>query len=185
MADEAEVFTVDTGKLRRGAAIAGVLSVVLSVIIAVEILNLLPRLRLVAYAVPVVALVVSVVLGWNVGRRQVRLAVDAERITVDYLGQRTELPWSGIERVELPQRDGRGFVLVTPGPGLELPGKWRQRGGYRSFTYSGAAFHTEFPRWSPSRKGQIEVVGLGWFDPAARAGILAALRRYAGGRGPA
>jgi hypothetical protein len=183
MADEVEVFTVDAAKLRKGAVVVGLLSVALSLLVAGRILALGGNrdVRLaVAAAVVLLTIVASVVVGLRSSRRQVRLAIDPARITLDYLGHHTELPWSDIREVGTTRPGDDGYLLLTPVPEVELAGRWRQQWWYRDFSYSMPGLRTPFPRWSPSRKGQVELVSLRWFDPAARQAIVAAARRYVG-----
>jgi hypothetical protein len=182
MADDVEVFNVDAAKIRKGALAIGLGTTLLSLVIAAEILASLPAGRSVrvalAAAVVLIAVVGSVVVWFTSSRREVRLSFDSTQVTLDYLGHHTELPWSDIQDVGTTRPGDQGYLLLTPGPEVELAGRWRQQWWYRNYTDNLSGARTPFPRWSPTRKGQLELVSLGWFAPAARPAIVAAARRH-------
>jgi hypothetical protein len=132
-----------------------------------------------------VGVLVGVVRIWQeAGPDGIRLRIAPDAMTLKFGRRETRLPWSDISELTL---DRDTWLVVKPGPGLSLPGRWIQsswlritiiglwgvKGAYELFVRPG------YPKWSASYRDRITVLSVRWFPKADRERLVELVTRYA------
>jgi hypothetical protein len=114
----------------------------------------------------------------------IRLRIAPDAMTLTFGGRETRLPWSDISELTL---DRDRWLVVKPGPGLSIPGRWVQSqwiritiiGQWGIVSAYEMLIRPGYPQWSKSYRDRITVVNVHWFPKADRERLIDLVTRYA------
>jgi hypothetical protein len=133
-------------------------------------------LVIVFWVVGGVATVVATARFWREARaRGIVLQVAPDAMTLTFGGSRTRIPWSDAAAVAVARG---GWLMIKPGPGLTVRGRWEQWWLARAIFGWAGSFYA-YPRWSSGIRGWVDVVNVKWFPAADRERLTDLVTRYA------
>jgi hypothetical protein len=181
--DSTVEFTVDPRDVRRNLIITALVGLV---VLAGGGLYLQYRLKTpwVWLGMAALALVATVRVAQEARPGGIVLHVAPDAMTLRFGQRETRMPWSEVRAMAL---SSGGLLMIKPGPGLTVPGRWEQRwwarGAFgRRFlqpTYE-LFVRPGYPQWSRGVRDWVVVLRVGWFPKDDRERLVELVTRYAG-----
>jgi hypothetical protein len=173
--DVTDEFTVDPRDRRRGLMLTALVGLPL---VGAFGLYIQYRLRTpwVWLWVGVAVAVAAVRIGLEARPDGIVLRLTPEAMTLRFGTRETRMPWSEVRAMALSRR---GQLMIKPGPGLAIPGRWEQRWWARGL-FGILPFRSTYPRWSSGVRDWVTVLQVGWFPEADQERLVALATRYAG-----
>jgi hypothetical protein len=173
--DAVDEFTVAPQDRRRGLMITALVGIP-----AFGAVGLYSQYRLgtpwVWLGVAALALVVAVRIGRAARPDGIVLRLTPEAMTLRFGRRETRMPWSEVRALAV---SGGGQIVIKPGPGLTIPGRWQQRWWARG-VFGILPLRSTYPRWSSGVRDWVAVFQVGWFPKADRERLVELVTRYAG-----